>query len=144
LDDLINDTFLKLLEKISVLRTLDRCSLAAYIVYTSRSVSINFIRRQSVQNTRLCYGLEEDLAEGISDSRDTIGERMAQLDLWKVIWRLPERHKDVLYFKYGLELPDTEIAKALSITPASVRQVLTRARRAAKRLMEEEVGTYAR
>jgi len=144
LDDIVNDVFLKLLERISVLRTLDRYSLATYVVYTSRSVSLNFIRQRSAQNTRLYYGLEADFAEGPSDPRDALGERMAQLDLWKVILRLPEQHKDVLYFKYVLDLHDTEIAQALSIMPASVRQLLTRARRAAKRLLEdEEVGSDA-
>lgn len=37
MEDLINNTFLKLIEKISLIRTLDGCKTAAYVVYTSRS-----------------------------------------------------------------------------------------------------------
>jgi RNA polymerase sigma-70 factor (ECF subfamily) len=40
-EDLANDTFIKLIERISSIRTLESCSLAAYVVYTSRSVAIN-------------------------------------------------------------------------------------------------------
>lgn len=54
------------------------------------------------------------------------------------VLRLPDREKDILYFKYILEKTDAEIAEDLSIRPDSVREYLTRARRAAKRLMEQE------
>ena len=45
-EDLINDTFIKLIEKISLIRTLDSCKRTAYIVYTSKSVAINFIKHR--------------------------------------------------------------------------------------------------
>ncbi len=43
-EDLINDTFIKLIGKVSLIRTLESCKLAAYVVYTSKSVAINFIK----------------------------------------------------------------------------------------------------
>lgn len=137
-EDLINDTFLLLLDKISVLRTLDRCRLAAYVVYTSRSVSINYIRRQVVQDNHLYYGLEADLANEIADPGEAVEDlvlyREDISDLWKTILCLPERQKDLLYFKYALDLDDAQIAAVYNISPAGVRQALTRARRAVKRL----------
>lgn len=137
-EDLIHDTFLRLLDKISVLRTLDRCRLVAYVVYTSRSVCINYIRRQVVQDNHLCYGLEADLADEITDPGEAVEDlvlyRQDTSDLWKTIFCLPERQKDLLYLKYVLELDDAQIAKGYNISPAGVRQALTRARRAVKRL----------
>ena len=62
-EDLINDTFIKLIEKVSLLRTLDSCRLAAYVVYTSRSVAINFIKHRDVQNKHVYYGKDLDLSD---------------------------------------------------------------------------------
>ena len=58
--------------------------------------------------------------------------------LSNAILRLLEKDKDLLYYKYILEMNDVEIAKILSIAPDSVRQYLTRARRKARKLMEKE------
>ena len=146
LEDLINDTFLKLIGKISILRTLDCCRLVTYVVYTSRSISINFIRQRAVQNKHIYFGLNEDLAERVTDPRETVEDKVVyweeREDLWGTILRLPEKDKDLLYFKYVLELHDADIAKILNISPTSVRQYLTRARRAAKKLINEEVKNH--
>ena len=142
LEDLINDTFLKLVGKISILRTLNCCKLVAYVVYTSRSVSINFVRHRAVQNKHTYFGLVDDLAQGVADPNDTVEDKVVyweeREDLWKAVLRLPEKQKNLLYFKYVLEMHDTEISETLGITPDSVRQYLTRARRAAKKLINEE------
>jgi len=58
--------------------------------------------------------------------------------LSKAIMKLPQSQKDLLYFKYILEMSDKEIAEILRIAPNSVRQYLTRARREAKKLIEKE------
>jgi len=147
LDDLTNDTFIRLIEKISTLRTLDCCKTAAYVVYTSRSVAINFIKHRDVQNKHILWGEEADAAVDLADPDDFV-QRVALQDeakyLCDVISKLPERQRDLLYFKYVLELSDEKIADALGITPPSVRQYLTRARRAARALAKEEMSTLAR
>ena len=146
LEDLINDTFLKLIGKISVLRTLDCCRLAAYVVYTSRSTSIDFIRRRDVQTKHMYFGLDEDLAGTVLDPAEAVEDKVVYAeerdDLWRAILRLPEKQKDLLYFKYVLEMPDAEIAGILGIATASVRQYLTRARRGTKKLINEELKNH--
>jgi len=147
LEDLTSDTFMKLIGKIAILRTLDCCRLAAYVVYTSRSIGINFVRHRTVQDKYVYFGLEEDLAEGAADPRESVEDKVIywdeREDLWRTILRLPEKDRGLLYFKYVMELHDVDIAELLNITPASVRQYLTRARRAAKKLIEEEVKDHA-
>ncbi|OPY58988.1 MAG: RNA polymerase sigma factor [Pelotomaculum sp. PtaU1.Bin035] len=64
-------------------------------------------------------------------------------ELGNAILRLPEKQKDLLYFKYILEMADAEIAEIFGIAPDSVRQYLTRARREAKKLMDKEVNKHA-
>lgn len=142
-EDLTNDTFIKLIEKYSVIRTLESCKLAAYIVYTARSVAINSIRHRDVQQKHLYFGQDTDLANKIPSSEDCIETRIIHqeeiTELRNAILELPEQQKDVLYFKYILELNDAEIAEILGIAPDSVRQYLTRARRNAKELLDKEL-----
>ena len=144
LEDLINDTFLKLIEKISLIKTLDCCKTAAYVVYTSRSVTINFLKHRNVQNKHVFYGEDNDLAEKISGWEETIADKIIHQEKLKemgsAILRLPEKGKDLLYFKYILEMSNEELSEIMGIAPASVRQYLTRARRKAKSLMDKEVN----
>lgn len=59
------------------------------------------------------------------------------------ILKLPEKEKELLYFKYILEMDNSELAEILGIALASVRQYLTRARRKAQELRNKEVGKNA-
>lgn len=146
-EDLIEDTFVKLIGKISLLRTLDNCKIAAYIVYTSRSVAINVIKRRDVERKHVYYGLDTDLAEAMILDGDTIENRIIQEEEIKAmrdaILKLPEKEKELLYFKYILEMDNSELAEIFGIAPASVRQYLTRARRKAQGLRNKEVGEHA-
>jgi RNA polymerase sigma-70 factor (ECF subfamily) len=147
IDDLLNDVFIKLIEKVSLLRTFDCCRTAAYIVFTSRNTAINFIKHRDIQNKHSFYGEEDDLAENLIDPDEAFEIRIAHQDeirhLCGVISKLPERQKDLLYFKYLLEMSDAEIADSLGISPDSVRQYLTRARRSARKLAEKEMKSHA-
>jgi RNA polymerase sigma-70 factor (ECF subfamily) len=92
------------------------------------------------------FGLDEDLAGTVLDPaealEDKVGYSEERDDLWRAILRLPEKQKDLLYFKYVLEMPDAEIAGILGIATASVRQYLTRARRGTKKLINEELKNH--
>lgn len=147
LKDLVSDTFLKLIEKISLLRTLESCKVAAYVVYTSRSVAINHIKRINVQNKHIFYGADADLAEKVIGIAEPIVDRIIHQEeleeLSKAISKLPEKQKDLLYFKYILEMDEQKIAEIFGIAPDSVRQYLTRARRNAKQIMIKEMNENA-
>ena len=142
LDDLINDTFLKLIEKISLLRDFSCHKMTAYVVYTSKSIAINYIKHRDVVNKHIYYGMENDLSEVMEDIFDCLEDQILhRLDiegLRDIILRLPESQKDILVFKYFLEMPDAEIAKTIGISPKSVPQYVKRARNAAKKLFSKE------
>lgn len=146
-DDLINDTFIKLIEKISLIRTLDSCKTAVYVVYTSKSVAINFIKHRDVQKKYAFYGGDMDLVEKVPSHEDTIEDMIIHQEeieeMGNAILKLPGKQKDLLYFKYILEMNDAEIADTFGIASDSVRQYLTRARRKAKELMDTEVHKHA-
>lgn len=141
IDDLIEDTFVKLIEKISLIRTFESCKTASYVVYTARSVAINFIKHRDVQKKHTFYGGDADVSDELIIPEDTLEDSFFHREelesLSNAVLKLPDRQKDILYFKYMLEKTDSEIAEDLSISLSSVREYLTRARRAAKQLMEQ-------
>lgn len=142
IDDLVEDTFVKLIEKISLLRTFNCCKTVSYVVYTTRNVTINFIRHRDVCEKHSYYGGQEDVLAGLTDTNEPMEDlylRQEEIEaLSDAVLKLPDRQKDLLYFKYIRNMSDDEIAEELSISPVSVREYLTRARRAAKKLMEKE------
>lgn len=137
IEDLINDTFVRLIEKAFLLRTLERRKVVAYIAYTARSVAINFVKRRSIHNRHLFYTDDLELAAELATTEEQVLKQHELECLRDAVLRLPQKQRDLLYFKYMLELSDTEIAQLLNISPPSVRQYLTRARRAAKALMNK-------
>lgn len=146
-EDLIDDTFLKLIGKIPLLRTLACCKTAAYVVYTSRNVAINFIKHRDVEKKHTYYGEDTDLAETVIDLNfgveGMIIRQEEAMEMNEAILSLPEKEKDLLYFKYVLEMNNEELAEVLGIKSGSVRQYLTRARRKAQKLFKKEVEQHA-
>lgn len=142
LEDLVSEVFLKLIEKTALIRRLDCCGLGAYVVSTSRGVAINYLKRREVQNKHMSWvedidTISETLTAVASVVEQSIIDCEEEAALVAAIRRLPELLRSVLCFKYLLEMDDREIADLLLIKPGSVRQYLTRARRAAKELLEE-------
>ena len=89
---------------------------------------------------------QERMAEDplITTDRENIeaieNELLKKYDIDKMVEALrllPERMQELLEFKYFLEMPDNEIAELMGIKKNSVRQALTRARRALYKKMQE-------
>ncbi len=143
IEDLISDVFIRLIDKIPVLRTLTGCKTTSYVVYTARSVAINYIKHKCVERKHLYYGEDSDLSDRISDDGDMEDRLFHESDLemlGRAIVKLPQKQKDLLHFKYELEMCDKDIAELMGIDTNSVRQYLTRARRNAKKIAETEMA----
>jgi len=142
-DDLVGDCFLRLIEKTSTIRDLSRGKLTAYIKYTARSVAINYIKHKDVVKKHVDIS-ETDLSDYSAAEQTDVDERLIQeheLELLsKAILQLPEKTKNILYFKYLLGMTDEQISQIYSISTDSVRMYLSRARKDAKRLIFEESG----
>jgi RNA polymerase sigma-70 factor (ECF subfamily) len=138
IEDLVNDTLIKLIEKIETLKSLEERELLYYIVKASNHTASDFIKRCSVQQKHIYYGNANDLRDNISELKDesyTYNERLE--DLAKAILKLPERDSGLLIDKYFFHKTDRELAASIGIKENSVREYLTRARRRARALMEK-------
>lgn len=140
--DVVQDSVEKLMKKVVTLRSLARCSLASYIVYTIRSTSIDFLRVQK-RNAERSVSLDEpefselESVDPPLEKSMVLAERLEELQ--KVWPDLPEVDRILLEGKYILGYTDEELAARLKCKPSSIRMKLTRARRRAlERLADKE------
>ena len=137
--DIVQESVLRLIPKISFLRQQERCVNASYVVSTVRNTTINYLRRRSRAEGR-CASLEEEPAVP-QVSLDELVLLMEQRERLARVWvRLTEEEQLLLEGKYILGYEDGELAGMLGCKKDSVRMKLTRARRRALRLMLEEGG----
>ncbi len=140
-DDIINDSFIKLISKISILRSLDCCKRTSYIVHTIRNKSFDYLKHKNVEKNRNITGEDEDLAEQIADTAYTAEELYIQKEeaeyLGQLMSRLSERDRDLLYNKYIFELSYKEISELMGIPVNNIREYLVRARARAMKLLRD-------
>lgn len=141
LEDIMQDSVERLLRKTHKLMAIPSCALAAYIVYTVRSVAINLKRHQSVvmQHSIPLDVSEQDTYESPHLSPDKLVEKLNAKKQLSLLWaKLPEEDQDLLYRKYIAEETDDELAEIFHCKKESIRMKLTRARRKAMKLLEQE------
>lgn len=137
-DDIFQSTLEKLIDKIYLLKKLNRDRLVNYLIVASRNTAYNICQAQA-------RNLAEDIERYIGEaSSNCVGANIEdliilqnQLESLYTIWeRLDARSRYLLEAKYILEMSDTEIGENLKIKPQSVRMALTRARKNALTLIE--------
>ena len=95
-----------------------------------------------MQSQRFFFGMEEDLAETVEDTAYTlevaycIKERIDELGV--VLEKLSKKDRDLLHYKYFLEMTDKEISELICVKPESVKTLMKRARDRALILLKEE------
>lgn len=128
-EDLVHDALVRLMKNIPVLQTLEHNALAGYLYLTVRSVWMDSRRREQP--------LTEDILERMA-SRDPEDGYLAKWDTAVLKEKLPERDWFLLHAKYITGCTDGEIGGILGCNPASVRTLLSRARKRAKAILESE------
>jgi len=140
LEDIENETAMKLLNNISEIRGLDERSMATYLMKTTRSVAIDFLRAHRRERELIMLVADEDL-ERIADTVTTEDRVLWQEEMRttiRKIRKLPDRERHVLYMKFALDKTTAEIAEALETTESAVRALLFRARQHLIDLLREE------
>lgn len=139
--DLVQDVFIKLIPKISLLRSLDSCKRTPYIVYTVRSVCMDYIRKQARGSAKLQAAGAIDWEE-IEDTQASPEEQTIQREsyeaLGRVLEHIPERDRQLLIYKYLMGLKDKEIAGIMDISVRNIPGYLSRARHRARTVLFEE------
>lgn len=135
-EDIMQSVLIKLIDKISLLRTLTKPKLINYIITASQNTALNYLRSKST-SADLFY---EDELNNVADQTANIEERILFNDVirdFNNAWELlDDRNKRLLRMKYILDKTNDEIAQELKMKPESVRMALTRARKIIKENME--------
>lgn len=137
-EDVEQNVLEKLIDKIPLLRTMDRARLVNYIIVSSRNNAYNYLR----DNKKITMFSFDDEVDSANINRDN-GSR-TPIQLWEAsnhlreAWeKLDERSKYVLNLKYTLLKDDAEIARDLGISTPSVRMTVSRARQKLKNVLDE-------
>lgn len=140
-DDLIQDSFIKLITKIPLLRSLNSYQLTSYVVNTLKHTCLDYLRKEARIAQQAFSGGTDDIAEQIPDLQAATEEQYVKQEefeaLEQALFQLTERDRNLLYFKYIMSMKDKEIARLVHIPSQHVRQYITRARSRALRILKE-------
>ncbi len=143
-EDIVQTALERLVKLFSASGSAKRCVSAGYIVYTVRSVSIDFLRKQAKETEHHVY-VEEDKLAGMVRTDGTLDDLLfpsERAEDLREIWpRLSAEDRILLEGKYILGQTDRELAAILHCGVNSVRMKLTRARRQAIKLLSERSGS---
>lgn len=140
-DDIIQESFLRLIKKIDTLRMLESSAQTAYVVATVRNTSISHMRKEA---HRIKLSSQDDLteADGRTSNHASVEEQviiMGRMDCLASIWaHLSEHDRILLESKYLLGYTNNEIAELFQCKASSIRMKLTRARQHALDLLREK------
>lgn len=135
-EDLVQTVVEKLLEKLPLLRGMERDKLVNYIISTAKNTAYNSLRGKEQE---ILWEDQEELADPAPMPEEHI---LAQEDLYRLaqVWiDLDKKTQYLLSAKYILKKSGKEIASDLNMPSDNVRMALVRARRKARQAMEQNV-----
>ena len=135
-EEIVQDSLIRLIRKISTLQSLECYTLTSYLVSTVRNTAINYMQKQSREHQRSAVYEEEaiDIPSSLLsfDELLIIAENRQKL---VAAWReLSQTDRLLLEGRYFLDLSDAQLAEQLGCKSSSIRMKLTRARRHAMEL----------
>ena len=125
-EDLVHDALIRLMKNVSTLRELEPNALAGYLYLTVKSVWLDRNQRELPQS--------EDVLDSLA-GHDIEEDNLAKWDTAALKERLPRKEWFLLQTKYIVGCTDAEIGGILDCSAASVRMMLTRARRHARAIL---------
>ena len=135
-EDVLQAALIKLMDKVDTLRKLEKRALVKYIETTVKRTAINELNK--AENRRVQIGLPNDYCAGEDLPTEERINLMYNRDMLVLVWsKLSKEDRILLESKYILGNSDKEIAEFLNCKAGSIRMKLTRARRNAITLMEE-------
>ncbi len=134
IDDILSDSLVALIPKITLLRGMEGRAQSAYILTTVRNTAISYLRRRKLTSNLFQHDGEEALMR-VAD-RATPEQRIILEDelnrVLQSIRALPAKEQAVLRMKYDMNLRNEEIAHALGLSEESIRKYLSRGRKRIK------------
>lgn len=141
-DDIIHIAMVRLINKLSLLQTMEKHVQVSYTIRTVINTAKNEISSK-IRGRKYTYsGSLSDISDEMPDPCDPFEETIYTScdyeSLGHAMKKLPERDRELLYYKYVLEMDEGSIAQSLDINLSNIRVYLSRARQRARKLIMEE------
>ena len=81
-------------------------------------------------------GMSDNLMGSIPEDKPTAEKIFAKEDHKELLAAIQERDRNLLYYKYNLELSDKKIAEIMDIPADNIREYLVRARRRVLKILD--------
>lgn len=141
-EDQLQETVIKLVDKVEFLKTLDEKRLIHYVVAACRNNSINFLKKErkidyfSIDDDSWLSGSKIPIEAPSIEDQVVLKEDIQQFqDLWPT---LPAKTRFLLEARYILHKTSYEIAEDLGVSPESVRMAISRSKRKIRELIEKD------
>lgn len=140
-EDLMQEVLIKLIERVKELRAKEERQLVNYIIAVAQNKAKNYIRDTKAHRE---VPLEENINAPLrAEHPENIDMRLiAECDMTSLAqaWpHLSERSRYLLEGRYILEKSVGQLAEELNLKPGSVRMALTRARKEAYQVLQNEI-----
>lgn len=141
-EDIVQESLVRLYEKVRTMKPMKHVVLAAYIRATVRNTAINVLRKMNRERDYAADAETDAFAQAdqewvLNTIMDLSGYRVLLSKIWP---RLPEDDRVLLEGKYILGYSDQELAEEIGCQANSIRVKLTRARRRALAIIQEQEG----
>ncbi|MEA4896699.1 MAG: RNA polymerase sigma factor [Christensenellaceae bacterium] len=131
-EDAVSQTIISLIEKVSLIKSLPRPVLRAYVVSTIRNTPLNHVRykqRRCMQGVPLDDALMKTIPDASQDVEASVLNDDSVAHMEAMIEKPNEREAELLRQRYFLDLSDQEITKVWNVKPETVRKAIYRARK---------------
>jgi len=141
-EEVVQESLVKLIGKVDLLRELSPRALASYVTAVTRNTAVDCIRSRERRNAAsLDDEAFRELEAPLIPLDEFMGDKERGKRLADALGRLSDTDRALLEGKYLLEYPDEVLAGQLGCQPGSLRAKLTRARRRAFKVLEGEDWT---
>ncbi len=125
--DISQEVFIRLVKNYEKIK--DREHLKAWLIRVAVNCSRSFMRTKTLHEVISFDDIKERSYSYIPDE---------DLEITKLVWKLPEKYSIAIHLFYYEEMKISEIAEALGISQSAVKLRLLRGREKLKNLIEKE------
>ena len=133
-EDLMQSVLIKLIDRLETLRGLSESQLVAYICTAAKHMAFNYCRDDK---SSLFADIEPEETPSSYDTEDFIIKKEQMSNLLSVWNTLDEGTKYLLSARYILNKSGKEIAEELQMPANNIRMAIVRAKRKARKAMEQ-------
>jgi RNA polymerase sigma-70 factor (ECF subfamily) len=127
-NDMVNEAFIKIIQNFEKINKLNCHARSYYFVITIRSVCIDYLRKNKIKSNMSEKGHINEFEKS-----------EMYIDLSNALLKMSERDKELLTYRYTMEMSSKEISKITGIKESNVNSYIRRAREKLLKIFNGEV-----